>query len=137
MKIKTDNIFQVVELEASASDVFHAWMDEKIHARFTGSPARIENREGGRFESGGICSGYTLFLEENKRIVQSITHKDFPAGLYSTVVIDLEKTEHGTRINLNHLGVPEECSGWMTETWKKSYLEPLRDFLGEKAVVNH
>ncbi len=137
MKIKTDNIFQVVELEASASDVFHAWMDERIHARFTGSPARIEIREGGRLESGGICFGYTLFLEENKRIVQSITHKDFPAGLYSTVVIDLEKTEHGTRINLNHLGVPEECSGWMTETWKKSYLEPLRDFLGEKAVVNH
>ncbi|MDZ4822612.1 MAG: SRPBCC domain-containing protein [Flavobacteriales bacterium] len=137
MKLKTDNIFQVVELEASPSDVFQALMDEKLHSCFTAMDARIDNREGGVFRTCANQNfGYTLFTETDKRIVQAWSHKDFPEGFFSTVFIDLEKTEHGTRLNLNHIGVPEEACGWLTEGWKKAYWEPLKEFLHDKALVN-
>jgi hypothetical protein len=48
------------------------------------------------------------------------------------VHIDLEPTEKGTRVNFNHIGVPEESSGWLTEAWKRVYWNRLKDFLDEK-----
>ena len=135
MKIKTDNIFQVVEFEAPVQEVYEALTKEQLHARFTGMPAQIENHVGGMFRTCGQFNfGYNLFLDENKRIVQAWSHKDFTQGFYSTVVMDFEKTENGTRINFNHLGVPEEHCGWLTEGWRKTYWEPLKNFLEVKLV---
>lgn len=135
MKLKTDNIFQITELEASPADVYKALMDEKLHAKFTGMTAKIDGRVGGEFETtDGDSSGYFLYLEKNKRIVQAWTHKEFDPGFYSTVYLDLEKIEKGTRLNFNHIGVPDEHVGWLTEGWKKIYWEPLKDFLEEKVL---
>jgi activator of HSP90 ATPase len=135
MRIKTDNIFQVVDLDATPAEVFKCLMDEKIHANFTGMNARISKEVGGTFETcDGQNTGYNLVIEKNHRIVQAWTQDEMGSGVYTVLVIEIEKLDHGCRINMNHLGVPEEHSGRLTEAWKKVYWEPLRDYLGQKVM---
>lgn len=135
MKIKTDNIFQITELEASASEVYKALVDEKLHAKFTGMKAHIDAKVGGHFDTtDGESFGFFVHLLENKKIVQAWTHRQFEPGTYTIVDIDLEETETGTRINFNHIGVPEQHSGWLTEGWKRIYWNPLKEFLDEKVT---
>lgn len=138
MKLKTDNIFHVVELEASPAEVYKALIDEKLHSKFTGMGAKIDPVIGGHFETtDGESFGYILHLIKNKKIVKAWSHKSFTPGFFTVVDIDLEKTENGTRINFNHIGVPEEHSGWLTEGWKRIYWEPLKAFLDEKVLQKH
>lgn len=135
MKLRTHNIFQVIEINASPSEVYDAYIKSKKHASFTGMRAEIDAKQGGTFTTcNERNSGYNLILEKDKSIVQAWTHKSFPPGHYSIVDIRFEATEKGTRLHFNHIGVPESCDGWLTEGWHKVYWEPLKDFLEKKLV---
>lgn len=135
MKIKTDNIFQITEIEASPSKVYKALIDEKLHAKFTGMTAELNPEVGGQFNTtDGESFGFFVHLEPNRKIVQAWSHRQFAPGTFTVVDIDLEKTETGTRLNFNHLAVPEEHSGWLTEGWKRIYWNPLKEFLEEKVL---
>jgi len=137
MRVKTENIFQVIEIAASPTLIYNTYMDSKRHAAFTGMKANIELEVGGKFETcNSRNTGINLSLSKGKRIVQAWTHRDFPELQYSIVDITLEKTDQGTRVHFNHLAVPESCDGWLTEGWHKVYWEPLKKFL-EKDLVNH
>jgi activator of HSP90 ATPase len=133
MKLKTDNIFQVVELDCQPAEVYKALTDEKLHAKFTNMRAKLDCRVGGQFNTtDGESFGYIVFLEQDKTLVMAWSHKSFTPGFFTTVHIELEAFEGGTRLNFNHLGVPEEHSGWLTEGWKRIYWEPLKDFICDK-----
>lgn len=135
MKLRTHNIFQVIELNASPSEIYSAYLDASKHAAFTGMKAEIDAVVGGTFTTCNERNwGYNLILEKDKSIVQAWTHKSFPVGHYSIVDIRLEATDKGSRLHFNHLAVPESCDGWLTEGWQKVYWEPLRDFLEKKLV---
>ena len=70
MKIKTDNIFQVVELECSVSDAYRVLIDSEILSKLTGMTASIELREGGAFHAwNNRCHGYMLHFKTNTRIM--------------------------------------------------------------------
>ena len=128
MKIKTDNIFQVIELDVDASHAYQSLLDASLLSKLTGMKAEIDGKVGGSFNGWDKkCEGFYTFLNPGKRIVQSWTHQDFQAGLYSTVILDFESTEHGSRISFNHIGVPEEDGGWLTETWKNDFWTPVQD----------
>lgn len=133
MRLKTENIFQVIEIDASPTMVYNTYMNEKKHAEFTGMEVTIDPVEGGTFVAcNGRNSGYNLSLKKGKRIVQAWTHIDYPELQYSIVDITLEKTENGTRLHFNHLAVPESCDGWLTDGWQKVYWDPLKAFLEKK-----
>ncbi|MFM9984627.1 MAG: SRPBCC domain-containing protein [Flavobacteriales bacterium] len=135
MKIKTDNIFQVIELESSVKDVYKALTDADLLTRLTGMSARMDSHEGGVFFAwNNKCHGYMLRLIENRRIVQSWTHDQFPDGMYTTVIFDIEATETGCRVSFNHMGVPEESAGWLTESWKKDFWVPLTEHLEDRVL---
>lgn len=133
MKIKTDNIFQFIEIAAPVDKVYEALMDEKKHAEFTGMSAKLENKVGGNFElTDGESFGFNVFLAKNKTIVQAWSHRSFVEGFFSIVHIDLVENGAHTVLNFNHIGVPEEHSGWLTEGWKRIYWEPLKEYLEKK-----
>lgn len=133
MKKNTENIFQVVEVEASPKAIYDAFLDPETHSSFTGLKAQIDPVEGGFFKAcNGRNMGYNIKLIPNKRIIQTWTHIDFPTNHYSIVDIELEKTEDGTRINFNHIGVPDSCDGWLTEGWMRRYWIPLKEFAEAK-----
>lgn len=134
MQIKSDNIFQVVELDATPSEVYQAFMDSEKHREFTRMRASIQEEEGGSFET---CNkrvfGFTTKLIKNKKIVQAWSHKSFPSHQFSVIDIELEKTKKGTRVNFNHIGVPDVCAGWLTEMWRKTYWLPLENYFNKKS----
>ncbi len=133
MKIKTENIFQVIDLDIKPSQVYNAIIDEKLHSEFTGEIALIEPFEGGKFNTfANRSSGYFLKLVPNKKVVLAWRHENFPENIFSIVDIELQKTPLGTRINFNHIAVPEDFDGFLTEGWKKNYWIPLRKYLQKK-----
>ena len=135
MKNKTDNIFQVIELPCSAIDAYRALTDATLLSRLTGMSAEMDAREGGVFHAwNNRCHGYMLYLKQNTRIVQSWRHSDFQEGIYTTVFFDIETTEPGSRVSFNHVGVPEEASGWLTEAWRKDFWEPIIEHLSERVA---
>lgn len=135
MKIKTDNIFQVIELENSVSEVYKALTDPALLSRLTGMTAQMDTYEGGKFHAWNNKShGVIMRLIENTRIVQSWRHDDFADGFYSIVIFDLEPTETGSRVSFNHVGVPEDSAGWLTETWKRDFWVPLKEHLSDKVL---
>lgn len=133
MMIKTANIFQVLHVEAKPSEVFEMLSVAEKHAAFTQKSASIDLVEGGEF---AFCNnnhtGYFMRIIKNRRLVLAWTHRKFPRHHFSIVDLQFEKDENGgTRISLNHIGVPESCDGWLTEAWKKTYWEPLTEYISE------
>ena len=135
MKIKTDNIFQVIELECAVSEAFQVLISADLLSKLTGMTAAIELHVCGAFHVwNNRCHGYMLHLSDNNRIVQAWRHDDFPKGLYSIVIMDFETTETGSRISFNQTGVPEEASGWLTEVWKRDFWGPISEHLNDKVL---
>jgi len=130
MKICTENILEVIQLPATCAEVYNTFIDEKKHAEFTEMASSISPVVGGEFTAcDGRAIGTILQLSKNKRIVVAWTHKRFPKHHFTIVDIKLEATVSGCRINFNHIGVPQSCDGWMTETWQKTYWSKLREYM--------
>lgn len=136
MKVNTENIFQVIELDSSTQEVYNTFLSEAKHSDFTEMTAKIEPYEGGEFEAcDGRATGRILKLVKNKRIVVAWTHTKFPKNHFSVVDIYIEMTDKGCRIDFNHLGVPSSCDGWMTETWMKTYWSRLKDYMNKPVLA--
>jgi uncharacterized protein YndB with AHSA1/START domain len=70
-------IRQSVTIKASPRAVYEALMDSRKHAAFSGAPAQISRRPGGKFTAyGSYISGVNLELVPGKRIVQLCDRRD-------------------------------------------------------------
>src|SRR5712692_832388 len=88
--METRTITQEVFLNALPHEVFEAFMDPKQHAEFTGAPAEIERKRGGRLSAyGGHLSGTTLEIDQDRRIVQDWRGDKWPAGHFSRLTFTL------------------------------------------------
>jgi activator of HSP90 ATPase len=118
-------IRQTASFKAGPRAVYEALMDSRKHAAFSGMPARIDKRVGGRFTAyGGYLEGVTIELVPNRRIVQFWRSKNWPAHYYSTVTFDLAPERGGTRLRFTQEGVPvkdyaAKRSGWTSQYWEK------------------
>ncbi len=127
-------IRQIVTIKATPRAVYEALMDSRRHARFSGAPARISRKSGGRFTAyGSYISGVNLELVPGKRIVQLWRSQGWPKYHYSTVVYALTKVKGGTRLTFTQEGVPDndykdKSSGWVSHYWQpmKAMLEKRR-----------
>jgi activator of HSP90 ATPase len=118
---------QTVTIPASPLAVYRALMDPRTHARFTGSPARISPRVGGRFTTyDGYAEGRHLELIPGRKIVQTWRANDWPAGHYSTATFTLTRSGTGTKLVFTQAGVPDEETASIREGWREFYWIPLR-----------
>jgi activator of HSP90 ATPase len=131
--MNTKTITQSVTLPGSPAAVYAALMNEKKHAAFTGEPAKIEARVGGRFTCyGGYIGGVTVDLIPDKLIVQAWRARDWPKGFYSLVTFALSPAGRGkTKLRFTHLGVPARDFQSKTTGWRSYYWEPLKRYLTE------
>jgi activator of HSP90 ATPase len=139
-KIVTHEVF----LNATAHEVFEAYIDEKQHAEFTGAPANIERRAGGSFTLyGGHLSGTTREIEPNRRIEQAWRSANWPAGHFSQLTLSFSPIfeGRGTQPSLVQAGVPADQfesinSGWRTHYWTKmaEYLRAKEASAGAKTA---
>jgi activator of HSP90 ATPase len=115
---------------AQAAHIYQALLDEKEFSALTRAPARIEPQPGGTFSLfGGRVTGRILELVPNQRIVESWRLESWPAGVYSTVRIELTPTPIGIHLTLDQTGFPEADRSTLERNWPKMYWEPLRRYL--------
>jgi uncharacterized protein YndB with AHSA1/START domain len=128
-----DSIKFSIDLPVSPERIYRAWMDSYEHSRFTGSPARIEEKQGGKFTArDGYIQGENQVLSPFGRIVQTWRTTDFPADSPdSTVEIKLEPTCLGSQLTLTQTGIPDGQSQRYMEVWEKDYFRPLLAYFEE------
>ena len=109
--------------------IYGALMDSRQHRAFTGAPAKIEPRVGGRFTAWGPhLSGITVELVKDKRIVQAWRAENWPAGHYSIATFELKRAGSGTLLIFTQAGVPAKNLKGINAGWKTHYWQPLKKF---------
>jgi len=125
--MKTRTIHQSVSFHASTHDVYEMLMDEKKHALFTGSPARISRDVGGTFATNdGYSTGTNLELEQDVKIVQTWRASDWPDDHYSTLTITLSTVSSGTKLSFVQNGVPADQYEEISQGWYDYYWNPMK-----------
>ncbi|MCA9641425.1 MAG: SRPBCC domain-containing protein [Polyangiaceae bacterium] len=115
--------------------IYDAWLSSEEHTAFTGSPADVSSRKGGKFTAhAGYIEGANVELEKGTRIVQTWRTRDFPEGADdSQLEITFLQSESGTRIVINHGGIPEGQGERYHAGWGKNYFKPMsRYFLNQR-----
>lgn len=126
----TRTIEQKAIIPASPIRVFHALMDLKEHAEFTGEEAEGSGELGGVFRAyGGYITAKNIELEEGKRIVQEWSTSEWPEGYPpSRLEIHLAKHNGGTELHMIHSNVPEEQADDYAEGWQDHYWNKLQEY---------
>jgi len=117
-----------VVLPTSPERLYRAFLDAKEHAAFTGAPASITARVGGKFSAfDGHVTGKLVELDANERIVMSWRTKDFPEDAPdSRVEVLFHPATGGTRVTFAHAGLPPGSEERFKKGWRRFYLAPMK-----------
>ena len=122
-------IHQTEIFNASPHAVYEALMDEKIHALFTDSEAKISRQVGGSFTAyGDYIRGRIVELVPDRKIVQEWRAVDWEPEQVSMVTFDLNAVQEGTQLVFTHSGLPEGSEDEFAQGWIDNYWEPMRKF---------
>ena len=130
--MKTKNIKQSIGFNCTAHDIYEAFMDEKKHAAFTDSKARIDRKVNGKFSIyDGEITGKTLELIPDEKIVQEWRYEypEWPKDYFSKITINLKEINGKTRLRFFHTGIPEQYASEIEQGWKEYYWEPMKEML--------
>jgi activator of HSP90 ATPase len=128
----THQIRHTIRFAVRPGAIYHALMDSRQHQAFTGAPAKIDAKVGGRFTAWGPhLSGVNVELLKDKRIVQAWRAENWPAGHYSIATFDLKRVGSGTVLTFTQVGVPAKNRKSINEGWKTHYWQPLNKFFAK------
>lgn len=132
--IETGTIKQKVVINATPDEVYEAYMDAKIHSKFTGSKATIVPRVGGRITAWeNYITGKNLELVKGKKIVQEWSTTEWPDGYPPSILtITLKKTGNKTELTMVHSKVPKTQMKSYSDGWKEWYWKPLKEYFENK-----
>jgi activator of HSP90 ATPase len=113
--------------------LFAAWLSTKEHSAFTGSPAKISAKAGGKFTAwDGYISGTTIQVVKDKKIVQKWRTTEFPdESPDSLVIIEFEKVKDGTKFILTHQEIPQGQAQEYKKGWDDFYFKPMRNYFSK------
>jgi len=124
-------IEQSVVLPASAAKLYAAYLDSREHSRFTGAPAKVSGKVGGKFTAfGGQLAGRNLLLVPNRMIVQAWRATHWPrTDADSILILRFSAVGGGGRIDLVHVNVPGHDHKGVTDGWSSYYWVPWKAYL--------
>ena len=128
----TKIIEQEIVIKTTPHEIYEAFMDSKIHSKFTEGKVKISREIGGSFSVfEGDLTGKNVELIPDKKIVQTWRSEgeNWPKGYYSTITINLEPVDSGTLIKFTHVDIPEGAYESVKEGWDSYYWEPLKELL--------
>jgi activator of HSP90 ATPase len=130
----TPIIEQSILLPAPPAKLYAVFLDSREHSRFTGGPAKISEKVGGRFTAfGGAIAGRNLLLVPNRMIVQAWRATHWPQSDPDSVLILRFSETHGQgRIDLVHVNVPEHDHDGVSKGWPSYYWDPWKAYLRKK-----
>jgi activator of HSP90 ATPase len=126
---------QKVTIPASPAEVYEAFVDPKIHAAFTGSPAKGNRRVGSHFAAcGGYIDSVHRELAPGRRIVQDWSTTEWPAGApVSRLELTLKPVAKGTELRMVHSNVPASQADSYRQGWIDFYWKPLHAYFEQRA----
>jgi len=123
----TREIRHVVQFNAKPAVIYDMLMNSKKHAAFTGAPAKVDARVGGRFRAWGPhLRGVNVELVKNKRIVQAWRAANWPKGHYSIATFAFQSAKGGTKLVFTQTGVPAKNARSINGGWKTHYWDLLK-----------
>jgi len=128
------SIHQVTHIAAQPQQVFELLTNGTLFCAATGQPAEITDREGDCFSLfGGRVEGRQIELVPGQRVVQAwrfgAEHPSpWEPGVYSTVRFALEPTGDGTRVVIDHTGIPAEWIEHISSGYPTFYQDPMTKF---------
>ena len=127
-------IHQEALIAAAPERVFELLTSGSLFSAATGMPAEITAREGESFSVfGGRVQGRQIELVPGQRVVQAwrfgTAHPSaWEPGVYSTVRFTLEPAGDGTRLVIDHTGIPAEWIEHISQGYPSFYEEPIAKF---------
>ena len=130
MASRLKNITQKVVVPATPAQVYDAFVNPRVHAAFTGSPATGSARVGAKFTAwDGYISGVNRELVKDRRIVQDWLTTEWPEGAEpSRVEFSFKAVKGGTEIRMVHSKVPSDQADAYRQGWIDCYWEPLKAY---------
>ena len=132
------SIHQVAIIAAPPSRVFALLTDGALFSSATGMPADLTDREGASFSLfGGRVEGRQIELVPGRRVVQAwrfgLAHDSpWEPGVYSTVRFLLEPSGEGTRLVIDHTGIPAEWIDHIAGGYPAFYQDPIAQFFANE-----
>lgn len=131
----TKQIRHVVRFNANPRAIYQALMNSKKHTAFTGAPAKIDAKVGGRFSAWGPhLRGVNVELIKNKRIVQAWRAKSWPKSHYSIATFELKRVRGGTPLVFTQTGIPARHVRDINGGWKSHYWDLLKKAFNKKPM---
>ena len=123
------DIRKVYEIDAPADDVWAALTDPEVIVRWGGGPVVMSAEPGFAFSFwGGDIHGTVLEVDPPRSMTQEWYGGDWPAP--SLAVFTLTALpDGGTRLELDHTGVPDDEGRDFDAGWDDYYLGPLKVLL--------
>jgi len=124
-------IRQTVVLPASAEALFEMYLDPSLHEAITGAPVVIGEERNAPFRAfNGALTGTIIEVVRPSLIVQSWRSTGFKAEDPDSILIWHFTAQGGEgRIDLIHLGVPDQDYDGVSNGWEKYYWSPWRSYL--------
>lgn len=123
------SVHQEVEFDVSPAKVYAALTDPAQHAAFSGAASQIDAAPGGAFvQHDGQILGRTLEAEPGASLVQAWRVAAWPQGVYSVVRYTFEATPTGSKVTLDHTGLPEGAADMIAQGWQMRYWAPMKAF---------
>jgi activator of HSP90 ATPase len=128
------SIHQEALIAAPPEQVLELLTSGGLFSAATGMPAEITDREGDSFSLfGGRVDGRQIELVPGRRVVQAwrfgAEHESpWEPGVYSTVRFTLEPAGDGTRLVIDHAGIPAEWIEHISEGYPAFYEDPIARF---------
>jgi len=139
MASRVRTITQKVVIPTTPDRLYDAFINPRIHAAFTGSPATGSARVGGTFTAwDGYISGVNRELVKGRRIVQDWQTTEWPEGAKpSRVEFSFASVKGGTEIRMVHSMVPAEQADAYRQGWIDYYWDPLQAYFDDSRTAGH
>ena len=124
-----DKFKVTVKLNCKAKDVFKGWLDNKLHAKFTGgAKAKIDPNEGGSFDVyDGYISGKNVEIFPYKKIIQTWRTTEFDVKDQDSMLeLLFTQKEDYTLMSLSHTNIPEGDGERYKKGWKDYYFSYMK-----------
>jgi len=117
-------------MPVSPQVIYDTWIDSRGHTERTGSAAEMSAEVGGGYTAwDGYIFGRNIELVPHSRIVQSWRTAEFgDDDPDSTIIVSLEPADGGTRLTLEHRGVPDGQTDYEQGGWEENYFAPMREY---------
>lgn len=133
-EVTETSVHQEALIGAPPQQVFELLTSGSVFGAATGQPADITDREGEPFSLfSGRVEGRQIELVPGRRVVQawrfSTAHPSpWEPGVYSTLRFTLEPAGDGTRLVIDHTGIPAEWIEHISQGYPTFYQDPIAEF---------